>query len=81
MERDYDGSVPVADILKRLEQGFEMLVPGQELRDEAKRHALSYMRHVQPMLNLEYMQCCRLSRNTAQVTPKIVYFYYQKTYF
>ena len=26
-------------------------------------------------------QWCRFSRNTAQVTPKIIYFYYQKIYF
>ena len=25
-------------------------------------------------------QCCRFSRNIAQVTPKIMYFYYQKIY-
>ena len=25
-------------------------------------------------------QCCRFSRNTAKVTPKIIYFYYQKIY-
>ena len=81
MGRDYDGSVPIADMFKRLVQSFEMLVPGQDVREEAKRHALSYMRHGQPMLNLEYMQSCRLSRNTAQVTPIIVYFYYQKIYF
>ena len=26
-------------------------------------------------------QCCRFSRNIAQVTPKIIYFYYQKKMF
>ena len=25
-------------------------------------------------------QCCRFSRNTAKVTPKIIYFYYPKMY-
>ena len=26
-------------------------------------------------------QCCRFSRNTAEVTPKNINFYYQKKYF
>ena len=29
---------------------------------------------------LPYSQCCRFSRNIAEVTPKIVYFYYRKMY-
>ena len=30
---------------------------------------------------LDPNQCCRCSRNTAKVTPKIIYFYYQKKNF
>ena len=57
---DYEGSVRIADMFIRLEQGFETLVPAQVLRDEAKRHALTYMRHGQLVSNLEYMRQDRL---------------------
>ena len=36
--------------------------------------------HVNCCQTLATNQCCRFSRNTAQVTPKIIYFYYQKIY-
>ena len=34
----------------------------------------------EPLKTKLLYQCCRFSRNIAQVTPKIIYFYYQKIY-
>ena len=54
--RDLDRSVPLSDMLKRATLGFEMLVRSMDLDDVYRQHALSYMRFLQHVLDLEYMR-------------------------
>ena len=54
--RDYDRTVPMADMLECLIHGFEMLVRIPELRDDFRRHALSYMRFGMLVVQHEYMR-------------------------
>ena len=52
--RDYDRAVPMADMIERLIQGFEMLVRMPDLPDEYRRHALAFMRFGQLVVSHEY---------------------------
>lgn len=52
--RDLDRSVPLSDMLERATMGFEMLVRSKDLDDVYRQHALSYMRFLQHVLDLEY---------------------------
>jgi hypothetical protein len=54
--RDFERSIPLADMLERLITGYEMLVRAKDLDDEFRRHALSYMRFGERILHMEYMR-------------------------
>ena len=54
--RDFERSIPLADMLERLITGYEMLVRAKDLDDAFRRHALSYMRFGQRVPHLEYMR-------------------------
>jgi hypothetical protein len=54
--RDLERSLPLSDMLERATQGFEMLVRSKDLDDVYRQHALSYMRFLQRVLELEYIR-------------------------
>ena len=62
---DADGTVKLWDI--------RMV---QELASAAV--SVCFMRSTLTNVQQDRKQCCRFSRNIAKVTPKIIYFYYQK---
>ena len=43
-------------MVERLLKGFEMLIRAQDLRDDYRRHTLSFMRYVQLHLRLAYIR-------------------------
>ena len=68
--RDYERTVPMADMLERLIQGFEMLVRIPELRDDFRRHALAYMRFGMLVVQHEYMRLDHLLQLTDDPTNR-----------
>ena len=51
--RDYYRSIPMADVIGRLIQGFVMLVPMPDLLIKIRRHALSSMCFTKMVVHLE----------------------------
>ena len=83
----YDETVAVGEIkgeLERLEgiprEQLVLVHAGVELVDDASLSAYGLSEYNRSDEVSSRSQCCRFSRNIAQVTPKIINFYYQKIY-